>query len=52
MIFSLSNVDFSHFEFSLELGADQFPFFVEINAGRVVCFVEVDEEGLSGLEES
>lgn len=51
VVFRLSDVYFGNSDLALELCAHLFPLPVEIDAGRVVGFVEVDEEGLAGLEE-
>jgi hypothetical protein len=47
MVICFSEIDFCDFNLSLELSAEEFPFFVEANACRVVRLVEVDKEGLS-----
>ena len=47
---SLSNVQFSYFELSLEFSAHQFPLFIQFNAGRTVSLIDVDEEGISWFQ--
>jgi hypothetical protein len=51
MIVSFSQVYFGNFSFSLEFCAELFPLSVEVETGRVVTLIEVDDEGISGSEE-
>ena len=45
-----SEIDFSNSDLALVLSADEFPFFVEFDAGWTVGLIKVDEEGLSWFQ--
>lgn len=47
VVVGFSQVDLGNFDLSLQFGAHQLPFAIELNAVRVVAFVEVNEEGIS-----
>lgn len=50
MILWFCNVNLGHSDLSFEFCANDFPIFIETNAGTIICFVEVNQEGFSWIE--
>lgn len=46
MVFSLSKVYFGNTYLPLQLSANKLPFFIQIDASRVIGFIEVNKERL------
>lgn len=52
MIFIFGDVDLGNFHFSFKLCAEEFPFFVELDAMSAIGLIEVYQERISRFSEA
>lgn len=49
VVLIFGHIDFGHSDFSLELSAEQLPFFIEFDAVGTVRFIKINQERLPRL---